>query len=59
MIPEKFLWDGNEIHVDIGEGGPTKDLIEAVTGMIRGYQFIPVIKPYSFGAFSFADRHTG
>ncbi|MBI2109347.1 MAG: ribonuclease H-like YkuK family protein [Parcubacteria group bacterium] len=59
VIPETFSWDGNEIHVDIGEGGPTKDLIEAITGMIRGYQFIPVIKPYAFGAFSVADRHTG
>ena len=39
IIPEKFLWNGNEIHVDIGEGGPTKDLIEAVTGMIKGYNF--------------------
>lgn len=58
-ISDEFLWDGNEIHVDIGENGPTKELIEAVTGIIKGYQFIPVIKPYSFGAFTVADRHTG
>lgn len=59
VIGDEFLWDGNEIHVDIGENGPTKDLIEAVSGMVKGYNFIPVIKPYSFGAFTVADRHTG
>lgn len=53
-----FFWDGNEIHVDIGELGPTRDLIDAVTGMIRGYHFEPVIKPYAFGASVVADRHT-
>lgn len=57
-IGDTFSWNGNEIHVDIGERGPTKDLIEAVSGIIKGYQFIPVIKPYSFGAFVVADRHT-
>lgn len=53
-----FFWDGNEIHVDIGERGPTKNLIDAVKGMIRGYHFEPVIKPYAFGASVVADRHT-
>ena len=59
VLDDTLLWDGDEIHVDIGENGPTKDLIEAVTGIIKGYQFIPVIKPYSFGASTVADRHTG
>lgn len=55
---DDFFWDGNEIHVDIGENGPTKDLIDSVSGMIRGYNFEPVIKPYAFGASVVADRHT-
>ena len=58
-IGDTFFWDGNEIHVDIGENGPPRELIEAVSGIIKGYHFIPVIKPYAYGAFSVADRHTG
>lgn len=57
-IGDEFFWDGNEIHVDIGKNGPTKDFIDGVTGMIKGYNFQPVIKPYSFGASIVADRHT-
>ncbi len=57
-LGDEFFWDGNEVHVDIGENGPTKDLIDGVVGMIRGYKFEPVIKPYAFGASIVADRHT-
>lgn len=57
-LGDEFFWDGNEIHVDIGENGPTRELIDSVSGMIRGYNFTPVIKPYSFGASVVADRHT-
>lgn len=57
-LGDEFFWDGNEIHVDIGERGPTKDLIDSVVGMIKGYNFLPVIKPYAFGASTVADRHT-
>lgn len=58
VLGDDFFWDGNEVHVDIGENGPTKDMIDSVSGMIRGYNFVPVIKPYSFGASIVADRHT-
>lgn len=58
VLGEEFFWDGNEIHVDIGKNGPTKDMIESIMGMIRGYNFEPVIKPYAFGASVVADRHT-
>lgn len=57
-LGDEFFWDGNEIHVDIGRNGPTHDLIESVTGMIKGYNFKPVIKPHAFGASVVADRHT-
>ncbi|MFY9462781.1 MAG: ribonuclease H-like YkuK family protein, partial [Candidatus Sungiibacteriota bacterium] len=57
-LGDEFFWEGNEIHVDIGENGPTRELIDSVSGMIRGYNFTPVIKPYSFGASIVADRHT-
>lgn len=57
-LGDEFFWDGNEIHVDVGENGPTRELIDTVSGMIRGYNFEPVIKPFAFGASSVADRHT-
>lgn len=57
-LGETFFWDSNEIHVDIGQNGPTKDIIDGVVGMIKGYDFIPVIKPFAFGASVVADRHT-
>lgn len=58
LLGEDFFWDGNEVHVDVGENGPTRELIEGVTGMIKGYNFVPVIKPFAFGASVVADRHT-
>ncbi|MDP3779265.1 MAG: ribonuclease H-like YkuK family protein [bacterium] len=58
VLGDGSFWEGNEIHVDIGPNGPTKELIDGVVGMIKGYHFVPVIKPYSFGASIVADRHT-
>lgn len=58
-IGEEFFWDNKiTVHLDVGKNGPTKDLIEAVVGMVRGFGFDAVIKPDSFGAFVLADRHT-
>ena len=58
LLGDEFFWDGNEIHVDIGERGPSRELIDTIKGMIKGYNFTPVIKPYAFGASVVADRHT-
>ena len=58
LLGDEFFWDGNEIHVDVGENGPSKNLIDMIKGMIKGYNFTPVIKPYAFGASTVADRHT-
>ncbi len=58
-IGEEFFWDGKiNVHIDVGYKGPTKDLVEGVVGMVRGYGFEAVVKPYSFCAFVVADRHT-
>ena len=57
-LGDEFFWDGNEVHVDAGEEGKSKEVVDSVTGMIRGYGFVPVIKPYAFGASVVADRHT-
>lgn len=47
-----------EIHVDIGEGGRTREMVNEVTGMIRGSGFEVKTKPEAYGAASVADRHT-
>lgn len=53
--------DGNkfgfEIHVDVGENGPTKDMIKEVVGMVRGNGFEAKIKPEAYGASKVADKH--
>ncbi len=58
-LGEEFFWDNQiSVHIDVGRKGPTKDLVEGVVGMVKGYGFEAVIKPYSFCAFVVADRHT-
>jgi len=47
-----------EIHVDIGENGPTKELIDEVVGMIIGSGFAVRIKPQAYAASSVADKYT-
>ncbi len=56
-LGDEFFWD-DQIHIDVGENGPTKDFIDSVVGMVRGFGFVAVIKPLSFGASCVADRHT-
>lgn len=46
-----------EVHVDVGEKGPTREIIKEIVGVVRGYGFSVKTKPYSFGASKVADRH--
>ncbi len=46
-----------EIHVDIGEKGRTKSMMQEVLGMIRAYNFEARTKPESYAATKVADRH--
>ncbi len=46
-----------EIHVDIGENGPTKEMIQEIVGMIRGNGFEAKIKPDAYAANKVADRY--
>lgn len=56
---EEFFWDNKiSVHIDVGKNGATRDLVEAVVGMVKGYGLNAVIKPDSYGAFVLADRHT-
>ena len=59
---DEIVWDKRitfqHIHLDIGTQGPTRELVDGVSGMVKGYGFEPVIKPDSYGAFVVADLHT-
>jgi predicted RNase H-related nuclease YkuK (DUF458 family) len=52
MAPEK----GWEIHTDIGQTGPTRELIQEITALVQSNGFEIKIKPESFGASVIADR---
>ncbi len=56
-LGDEFFWD-DQIHIDVGENGPTREFVDTVVGMVKGYGFEAVIKPFSFGASVVADRHT-
>ncbi len=47
-----------EVHIDVGENGPTKEMIKEVVGMVTGMGFNAKTKPESFAASAVADRHT-
>jgi predicted RNase H-related nuclease YkuK (DUF458 family) len=53
-----FLQFNLEIHVDIGENGRTKELIDEVVGMIIGSGLSVRIKPHAYAASAVADKHT-
>lgn len=61
-LGEEMFWEHKLefrcIHLDVGVDGPTRELIDGISGMVKGYGFEPVIKPYSYGAFVVADKHT-
>ncbi len=46
-----------EIHLDIGERGPTRVVIQELVGMIRANNFEVRIKPFSYAATNVADKH--
>lgn len=54
---EPFPEYGFNIHVDVGENGPTRDMIKEVVGMIRGNGFNVRIKPEAYAASVVADRY--
>lgn len=47
-----------EIHIDVGDVGPTREMIKEVVGMVHGNGFAAKTKPEAYGAFVVADKHT-
>lgn len=52
----KFYDFDLEIHVDVGQNGETRSLINEVTGLVRGCGFVIKTKPESFAASNVADH---
>ena len=58
-LGEEFFWNNQlAVHVDVGENGPTREIKEGVLGMVRGFGFEAVAKPFAVAAFVLADKHT-
>jgi len=62
LIIEELKCIGNttfdlEIHVDVGENGETRQMIQELVGMIRANNFEAKTKPQSYAASCVADRH--
>ena len=58
-LGEEFFWDNKiNVHIDIGRNGPTREFINGIVGMVKGYGFEAIIKPDAFCACTVADRHT-
>ncbi len=47
-----------EIHVDVGEKGPTSAIIKEVVGMVVGSGYDAFIKPQAYAASTVADKYT-
>jgi predicted RNase H-related nuclease YkuK (DUF458 family) len=47
-----------EIHIDVGDAGPTREMIKEVVGMVNGNGFTARTKPEAYGASCVADKHT-
>jgi len=46
-----------QIHIDVGQKGPTRTMIKEVVGMVRGNGFDAKIKPESYAASNIADKY--
>lgn len=46
-----------QIHIDVGQKGPTREMIKEVVGMVRGNGFKAKIKPDSYAASNVADKY--
>ncbi len=47
-----------EVHLDVGQRGETRKLIQEVVGWVTSVGYVAKIKPYSYGASAVADRFT-
>jgi len=53
----QYIQSSLEIHIDVGENGPTKDLINGVVALVLGCGFSAKTKPQAYGASMVADKY--
>lgn len=46
-----------QIHIDVGQNGPTREIVKEVVGMVKGNGFEAKIKPESYAASCVADKY--
>ena len=47
-----------EIHIDVGEKGPSREMIKELVGMVNGNGFKAKTKPGAYAASTVADKYT-
>lgn len=47
-----------EIHLDVGYDGPSREVLSAVVGYVKGMGYSYKLKPWAFAATKIAHRHT-
>jgi hypothetical protein len=47
-----------EVHIDVGDNGATREMIQELVGVVRAHNFEARTKPDSYAASKVADRHT-
>ena len=58
ILEQQAFFEYNlEIHVDVGQNGRTREIIDEVVGMIIGSGFEVKTKPDAYGASTVADKH--
>lgn len=57
VLGDDIFWE-DQIHIDVGNKGLSRNFVDEVVGMVKGYNFTAVTKPNSYVASSVADRHT-
>lgn len=58
-LEERDAWSADvEVHVDVGENGPTRELIREISGFVRASGFVICIKPMAYAAAAVADRYS-
>lgn len=58
-LTARGAWQADvEVHVDVGQHGPTKVLIQEICGYVRAYGFPVYIKPEAHAASAVADKYT-
>ncbi|MBI3335264.1 MAG: ribonuclease H-like YkuK family protein [Candidatus Portnoybacteria bacterium] len=46
-----------EVHIDVGQNGPTREMIKELVGLVRANGFEARIKPEAYAASTVADKY--